>query len=76
MARARPLLPDVVMIGVGAAFDTIAGVVPAAPAWVHRSGLEWAYRLSREPRRLFQRYITTSPPFLLRVVSQKLRTTS
>lgn len=52
------------MIGVGAAFDFIAGEVKPSPPWVHRAGLEWAYRLASEPRRLWKRYFSTSPRFL------------
>ncbi len=63
MAVHRELLPCV-QLGVGAAFDFIAGVVPPSPAWVHRAGLEWAYRLVREPRRLWRRYLVTNTQFL------------
>jgi N-acetylglucosaminyldiphosphoundecaprenol N-acetyl-beta-D-mannosaminyltransferase len=52
-----------VMLGVGAAFDLYAGRVKEAPRWVSRSGLEWAYRLGREPRRLLGRNLRTSPRF-------------
>lgn len=53
-----------VMFGVGAAFDFHAGFVPQAPPLLQRLGLEWAYRLSKEPKRLWRRYATTIPPFL------------
>jgi N-acetylglucosaminyldiphosphoundecaprenol N-acetyl-beta-D-mannosaminyltransferase len=52
------------MIGVGAAFDFNAGIVRPSPAWVHRTGFEWLYRLASEPRRLWKRYLTTSPRFI------------
>lgn len=55
---------DAMIIGVGAAFDFIAGSVRPAPAWMHKAGLEWLYRLAREPRRLWKRYVTTSPRFI------------
>lgn len=55
---------DAMMIGVGAAFDFNAGVVRPSPEWVHRAGLEWLYRLASEPRRLWRRYLTTSPRFI------------
>jgi N-acetylglucosaminyldiphosphoundecaprenol N-acetyl-beta-D-mannosaminyltransferase len=45
-----------VFLGVGAAIDFCAGTVQRAPQWMRRSGLEWAYRLSQEPRRLIGRY--------------------
>lgn len=53
-----------VMLGVGAAFDLITGRIPEAPAFLQRLGLEWLYRLSREPRRLWRRYILNNPAFL------------
>jgi N-acetylglucosaminyldiphosphoundecaprenol N-acetyl-beta-D-mannosaminyltransferase len=52
-----------VMIGVGAAFDFLAGVKPQAPVWMQRNGLEWAYRLYTEPRRLWRRYACIVPGF-------------
>lgn len=55
---------DGLLIGVGAAFDFISGAVKPSPPWVHKIGLEWLYRLVSEPRRLWRRYLTTSPRFL------------
>ena len=52
------------LIGVGAAFDTISGRVPASPPLVHKLGLEWLFRLCREPRRLYKRYLGAAPRFL------------
>ena len=46
-----------VSIGVGATIDFLAGTVTRAPRWMQRTGLEWAYRLCQEPRRLFRRYL-------------------
>ena len=54
-----------VMIGVGAAFDFHAGVKTRAPEWMQRNGLEWAYRLWQEPKRLWKRYLFTNLPFLV-----------
>jgi N-acetylglucosaminyldiphosphoundecaprenol N-acetyl-beta-D-mannosaminyltransferase len=51
-------------IGVGAAFDLLSGTTLQAPRWVQRSGLEWAFRLAVEPRRLFRRYLFIVPRFL------------
>jgi N-acetylglucosaminyldiphosphoundecaprenol N-acetyl-beta-D-mannosaminyltransferase len=65
MARMRPLLAAPLLVGVGAAFDFHAGLVPQAPAWIGRHGLEWAYRLAREPRRLWRRYLRYNPRFVL-----------
>jgi len=53
-----------VMIGVGAAFAFHAGVVHQAPEWIQNMGLEWLFRLSQEPKRLWKRYIYTNPRFV------------
>jgi N-acetylglucosaminyldiphosphoundecaprenol N-acetyl-beta-D-mannosaminyltransferase len=73
MARMRPRLGAPVLIGVGAAFDFHAGLVRQAPAWIQRRGLEWAYRLRREPRRLGPRYLRDNPAFLALWARQWLR---
>lgn len=62
-----------VMLGVGAAFDLIPGVVPEAPEFLQRLGLEWAYRFAMEPRRLWRRYLFNNPAFLLLWGAQLLR---
>jgi N-acetylglucosaminyldiphosphoundecaprenol N-acetyl-beta-D-mannosaminyltransferase len=64
MARMHPLLPGVTLVGVGAVFDWFAGNVTKAPDWMQKAGLEWLYRLSREPRRLWRRYIWNNPAYL------------
>jgi N-acetylglucosaminyldiphosphoundecaprenol N-acetyl-beta-D-mannosaminyltransferase len=61
MQQLRPQLEAAVLVGVGAAFDFHAGLVSQAPDWMQDRGLEWAYRLSREPRRLFVRYAKYNP---------------
>ncbi|MDP9343741.1 MAG: WecB/TagA/CpsF family glycosyltransferase [Actinomycetota bacterium] len=53
-----------VMVGVGAAFDFLTGEKPQAPRWMMASGLEWAFRLASEPRRLWRRYLYHNPRFL------------
>ena len=58
-------------VGVGATFDFLAGGMPRAPAWMRRVGLEWVYRLFREPKRLWRRYILGNPSFLLRNLKQR-----
>jgi N-acetylglucosaminyldiphosphoundecaprenol N-acetyl-beta-D-mannosaminyltransferase len=57
-----------VLLGVGAGFDIHAGLLPQAPRWMQRAGLEWLYRLLREPRRLWRRYLRNNPRFLLAVM--------
>jgi N-acetylglucosaminyldiphosphoundecaprenol N-acetyl-beta-D-mannosaminyltransferase len=70
MARMRPRLETPVLIGVGAAFDFHAGLVPQAPSWIQESGLEWAYRLAHEPRRLWKRYLRYNPKFVAAFTAQ------
>lgn len=52
------------MVGVGGAFNVLAGKVPEAPRWMQNLSLEWLYRLMQEPRRLFKRYAVTNTKFL------------
>jgi exopolysaccharide biosynthesis WecB/TagA/CpsF family protein len=59
-------------VTVGAFYDFQAGVVPRAPAWMNSAGLEWVYRLYREPRRLWRRYLLGNPQFVFRVLEQRL----
>lgn len=61
-----------IMLGVGAAFDFHSGRVKQAPRWIQRSGFEWLYRVGRDPRRLWRRYLRNNPRFLAAVVAQKL----
>ena len=61
-----------VMIGVGAAFSFFSGEVSQAPRWMMRFGMEWLYRFSQEPRRLWQRYLVNNPLFVLLFGAQLL----
>ena len=65
MAAMRSRLSAPVLVGVGAAFDFHAGTVPQAPPRLQKMGLEWAYRLAREPRRLWRRYAHYNPRFVI-----------
>lgn len=56
-----------VFFGVGAAFDINAGLMPDAPAWIGRLGLQWLFRLVREPRRLWRRYLRANPLFVAKI---------
>lgn len=58
------------MIGIGAAVDFVTGSKLSAPRWMQKFGLEWLYRFSQEPRRLFWRYIKHNPRFLLLGIGQ------
>jgi N-acetylglucosaminyldiphosphoundecaprenol N-acetyl-beta-D-mannosaminyltransferase len=72
MARHASELPAV-LVGVGAAVDVIAGRSPSAPAWMTRRGIEWAFRLVHEPRRLARRYLWDDPRFFWWMVRQRAR---
>lgn len=74
MAAVRPRLQAPVLVGVGAAFDFHAGLVPQAPAWMQSAGMEWAYRLAREPRRLWKRYLRYNPRFVTGFARQWVQT--
>ena len=73
MQRVQQSLPGGALLGVGAAFDFLAGTVKQAPAWMQRAGLEWLYRLIQEPRRLWRRYIWNNPAYLVLFGWQVLR---
>lgn len=62
-----------VLLGVGAAFDIHAGVLPQAPLWMQKRGLEWLYRLTREPRRLWRRYLRNNPAFVWQILRRPPR---
>jgi N-acetylglucosaminyldiphosphoundecaprenol N-acetyl-beta-D-mannosaminyltransferase len=64
MAAMRDRLTTPLLVGVGAAFDFHAGLVPQAPQWMQRLGLEWVYRLTHEPKRLWRRYARYNPRFV------------
>jgi len=61
-----------VLLGVGAAFDFHTGRIERAPRWMQRTGLEWLFRLTQDPRRLWRRYLRTNTLFLLLWLSQQL----
>jgi N-acetylglucosaminyldiphosphoundecaprenol N-acetyl-beta-D-mannosaminyltransferase len=65
MHRIAAAVRPAVCIGVGAGLDFLAGAVPRAPRWISRAGFEWLYRLAREPRRLWRRYLVRDPRFFL-----------
>jgi N-acetylglucosaminyldiphosphoundecaprenol N-acetyl-beta-D-mannosaminyltransferase len=56
-------MPVKLMVGVGAAFDLLSGNLDEAPDWMKKSGLQWLYRLIKEPRRLWRRYLINNPKF-------------
>ncbi len=56
-------MPVKLMVGVGAAFDLLSGNLSEAPDWMKKAGLQWLYRLIKEPRRLWRRYLLNNPRF-------------
>ena len=73
MQEIRRELPGVAMLGVGAAFDFLAGTKRQAPAWMQKAGLEWLFRLIQEPRRLWRRYIWNNPAYMFLMTAQIVR---
>jgi N-acetylglucosaminyldiphosphoundecaprenol N-acetyl-beta-D-mannosaminyltransferase len=73
LAEFRPLLHAPVLLAVGAAFAFHAGRIKRAPRWAQRSGLEWAFRLAAEPRRLAWRYASMSFRFLQLLIADATR---
>ncbi len=67
MFEIRDQLNANVLLGVGQAIDILAGAKERAPEFLRRAGLEWAYRFTREPRRLWKRYLVTNFQFLYRI---------
>ncbi len=71
IAAQKHRLPPGVYFGIGAAFAFHAGRVKNAPRWIQKFGMEWAFRLLMEPRRLFSRYLKYNTLFLRYLVSDK-----
>ena len=69
MAAHRPHV-RAVMVGVGAAFDYLAGTTRRAPQWMQDAGLEWLHRLASEPVRLLRRYLFTNSYFVMKAAAQ------
>lgn len=61
------------VMGVGGAFDVVAGSVSRAPAWMQSSGLEWFYRLLQEPKRMWKRYLITNTKFAFLLLMEWLK---
>ncbi len=72
ISRRAAALAVPVAIGIGVSFELVSGMVPRAPLWMQRSGLEWFFRLLVEPRRLWRRYVIGNPRFLWLVLRQRL----
>lgn len=63
----RSSLPEAWFVGCGVSIDFVAGYVDRAPTWTHRLGLEWVYRLYKEPMKLFRRYLVDGIPFAIKL---------
>ena len=72
MAAHRGALKAPVLIGVGAAFDILAGRVKRAPRFLQRTGCEWMFRIAQEPRRLSKRYLESNSKFAVMLIGEKL----
>ena len=62
-----------VCMGVGGSFDVISGKIPRAPLWMQKAGLEWLFRVIKEPKRLFKRYFVGNTEFIRAVIKEKKR---
>lgn len=69
IAQIRERFPATWFLGIGISLSFVAGEVRRAPAWMQERGLEWLHRLSREPGRLFARYILHDVPFAVRLLA-------
>lgn len=75
MARHQVDMPQAVMLGIGQAIDILGGRVPAAPSWMTKVGLEWAFRMMRDPRRIGRRVFIDDPPFFWWMLKARLSRT-
>lgn len=62
-----------VFMGVGGSFDVISGNIPRAPKWMQKMGLEWLFRVMKEPKRLFKRYFVGNWKFIRAIRKEKRR---
>ncbi len=60
-------------IGIGVSFEMIADIVPRAPIFMQKIGMEWSFRLMVEPRRLWKRYIYGNPLFIFLLIKQRMK---
>jgi N-acetylglucosaminyldiphosphoundecaprenol N-acetyl-beta-D-mannosaminyltransferase len=61
------------MLGIGIALEVLTGQQISTPPWMERSGLEWLFRLFKEPRRLFKRYLYTNTYFIFLLLGALLK---
>lgn len=73
MNRHRDRLAVPFIMGIGGTLDVVGGLVRRAPPHIQRAGLEWAFRLAQEPRRLAWRYLTSNAAFAALMVGEAMR---
>jgi N-acetylglucosaminyldiphosphoundecaprenol N-acetyl-beta-D-mannosaminyltransferase len=73
MQRHQAEMPGAVMLGIGQTIDILGGKVPAAPSWMTKVGLEWAFRMLRDPRRIGRRVFIDDPPFFWWMLRERFR---
>ena len=71
IANNKEALNATLLVGIGGAFEVMAGLAKRAPQWVQKAGLEWFYRFIQEPKRLFRRYFIEAPLFIPLIIKQK-----
>ena len=71
IANNKEALNATLMVGIGGAFEVMAGLAKRAPKWLQKAGLEWLYRFIQEPKRLFRRYFIEAPLFIPLIIKQK-----
>jgi len=71
IAHNKHALNATLMVGIGGAFEVMAGLAKRAPKWAQKAGLEWLYRFIQEPKRLFRRYFIEAPLFIPINIKQK-----
>lgn len=71
IATNKHLIQVPLSIGIGGAFEVMAGLIPRAPKWMQAAGLEWLFRLIQEPKRMYRRYVIEAPLLIPYVIRQK-----
>jgi N-acetylglucosaminyldiphosphoundecaprenol N-acetyl-beta-D-mannosaminyltransferase len=71
IAQNKHALNATLLVGIGGAFEVMAGLAKRAPKWAQKAGLEWLYRFIQEPKRLFRRYFIEAPLFIPLIIRQK-----
>ena len=73
IAQNMHLVSAPIQVGIGGAFEVMAGLAKRSPKWMQSAGLEWLFRFLQEPKRLFRRYFIEAPLFIPLIIKQKLK---